>query len=85
MSQRTEDFGWAGDTARVVTALASAVEDWPQKNDLEARLSAKQLELELLAKLLRLDYFFSLVVVIYLIIATFPLVSRRESKVYILY
>jgi hypothetical protein len=58
LSQKTEEFGWpSGDTARVVIALASAVEDWPAKNDLVARLIVKQLEIELLEKLLRLVHF----------------------------
>lgn len=60
--QRTQEYGWpSGDTARIVIALASAIEDWPAKNDLVARLIVKQLEIELLEKLLRLvlDYFYS--------------------------
>jgi len=55
LSQRNEEFGWpSGDTARVVIALASAVDEWPAKNDLVSRLIVKQLEIELLEKLLRL-------------------------------
>lgn len=60
-TKRTEGYGWpSGDTARVVVALSSVVKDWPAKNDLEARLIVKQLEIELLEKLLRLvDYLFT--------------------------
>lgn len=60
-SQRNDEFGW-GDgysTAKVILALASSNQNWPQKSDLEARLSAKQLEVELLATLLRLALGFS--------------------------
>lgn len=54
-ARRSPDYGWpSGDTARVVIALASLVQDWPANNDLEARLIVKQLEVELLEKLLRL-------------------------------
>ncbi|CAL8115682.1 unnamed protein product [Orchesella dallaii] len=55
-TKRTDEYGWpSGDTARIVIALASAVKDWPTKNDLEARLIVKQLEIELLEKLLSKD------------------------------
>ena len=54
-SQRKADFGWGTDTSRVVIALSAAVDEWPQKSDPEAMLIAKQLEVELLAKLLRLE------------------------------
>ena len=56
LNQRNKEFGWdLGDTPRVVLALASAVKDWPAQHDLEARLTVKQLELELLEKLIRLE------------------------------
>ncbi|CAG7836246.1 unnamed protein product [Allacma fusca] len=51
---RNSEFGWdLGDTPRVVLALSSSASQWPAQNDLEARLTVKQLELELLDKLLR--------------------------------
>ena len=52
-TRRNSDFGWGEDTAKVIVAIASSSENWPQKSDLDARLSAKQLEVELLATLLR--------------------------------
>lgn len=58
-SQKTEAYGWpSGDSPRAVVTLALALDDWPAKDDLEARLVVKQLEIELLEKLLRLDTFF---------------------------
>src|SRR5437016_3719138 len=57
MSQM-DNFGWSTEdhpegTVHAVIALASSVDHWPTKNDLVANLVIKQLEIELLDKLLR--------------------------------
>ncbi|OXA60608.1 Glutamate--tRNA ligase [Folsomia candida] len=54
LSKATDEYGWpGGDTARVVIALAASLDEWPDKNDLITRLIVKQMEVEVLEKLLR--------------------------------
>lgn len=63
LSKATDEYGWpGGDTARVVIALAASLDEWPDKNDLITRLIVKQMEVEVLEKLLRWvkkSYFYS--------------------------
>lgn len=55
LSQAFDNYSWpSDDITTAVVALASAETDWPAKSDQVANLIVKQLEIELLQKLLRL-------------------------------